>query len=109
MFKKLETQVKKVLIEKEVSFKSLKEKQDFENELIFGDLLEALNSFKIEEAYESLSEEETPMEGSADGSPSTENVVSAQDQLKKAQVEKKINDLKAKTEKQVDSLQNQIK
>jgi hypothetical protein len=109
MFKKLETQVKKVLIEKEVSFKTAKEKKDFENELIFGDLLETLNSFKIEEAYESLSEEDTPMEGSADGTPSTENVVNAQEQLKNAQIKKKMTDLKAKTEKQIDSLQNQMK
>jgi len=106
MFKKLDTQIKKNEI-KGISLITLREKKELEKELIFGNLLEELASIKIELAYESLNEE-IPTEGSANGLPSTEDVVSAQDQLKKAQVEKKINDLKAKTEKQVDSLQNQI-
>jgi len=104
MFKKLETQVKKVLIEKEVSFKSLKEKQDFENELIFGDLLETLNSFKIEEAYESLSEEETPMESGEDTNPEDTKV-----QMHNLTVKGKIETIENKANEQIAKLQKQMK
>lgn len=55
MFKKLEDQIKKNSIkESSVSFKTLKEKKEFENKVIFGTILEELESTKIEKAYEDV-------------------------------------------------------
>lgn len=59
MFKKLEDQIKKNSIkESAISFKTIKERKQFESELVFGKLLEELNSVKIEEAYEQILKED---------------------------------------------------
>jgi hypothetical protein len=56
MFNKLDTQIKKNSV-KGKALLTLKEKQELEKEIIFGNLLEDLNSIKIETAYEELSKE----------------------------------------------------
>jgi hypothetical protein len=59
MFDKLNKEVEKSQIkEKATSFKSLKERKDFEKEIIFGNLLEELVSVKIEKVYKEMSEDE---------------------------------------------------
>jgi hypothetical protein len=56
MFNKLDTQIKKNSV-KGKALLTLKEKQELERDIIFGSLLEDLNSIKIETAYEELSKE----------------------------------------------------
>jgi hypothetical protein len=59
MFKKLDAKMKKQKIkEKAVSFPDVKSKKLFEKSIIFGNLLETLDSLDIEEAYKGTKTEE---------------------------------------------------
>jgi hypothetical protein len=57
MFNKLNSQVKaNSLKEKAVSFKTLKERKEFENKMIFGNLIESFDSLDIEKEYKDKKE-----------------------------------------------------
>jgi hypothetical protein len=52
MFQKLNSKIKKVKIsESAINFESKRDRKDFEAAVIFGNLVEELDSLSIEEAY----------------------------------------------------------
>jgi hypothetical protein len=110
MFSKLNSKVRATkLSESAMNFKDISERRRFEEEVVFGDLLEELSSVDIESAYASaINEEEIDPVETAEmmRAKAEQESAQARERVQVAAIDKQIESMKKRMDTQIDRLQD---